>query len=82
MSPSIDLLFQNRNISRIIKKSAELLTVFAKQPEFADYYQQNAFKLFIQVVLPYLSISENQRMMALEEDPKEFFSENDDVCGD
>jgi hypothetical protein len=29
-----------------------------------------------------MSLTETQRMQALEEDPKEFFAEQDDVCGD
>lgn len=82
MCSSTDALLQNRNISRIIKKSTEMLTVFSKQSDFVDFFQQNAFKIFIQVVLPFLRTSQQQRLLALEEDPKEFFAEQDDLCGD
>lgn len=73
MTESVDHLLQNRHIARIVKKCAELLSIFVKQPSFSGYFQQNAFRLFIQAVLPYLAVTEGQKIL-IEEDPKEFFS--------
>lgn len=38
MAVSIDHLIQNRHVARIVKKSAELLAVFVKQPAFSSYF--------------------------------------------
>jgi len=81
MSVSIDHMLLNKHIARIVKKAVELLAIYAAEKDFVDYFQQNSFKLFIQVCIPYLRISSNQRML-IEEDCKEFVNEQDDICGD
>ena len=34
------------------------------------------------MVIPYLGISDEQSMLAIEEDPKEFVRAQDDICGE
>ena len=57
------------------------MCIFAEESDFNEFYAANGFKIFVQIIIPYLKITEEERDK-IEEDPKEFVRLIDDVCGD
>ena len=53
--------------------------MLSKEIDFQPFFIPNAFKLYMQVVLPYLKISEKEKE-DIEGNPKEFVNYQIDVC--
>jgi len=59
----------------------EILSVFCTEMEFAQFFSRDSQNIFLQIIVPFLKITEAERE-TLESDPKEFCHLIDDVCGD
>ena len=62
-------------------KSLEVLTFMTREKEFADFFKNEAINLYLQVIIPFLKITESEKE-TLVSDPREFCNLIEDVCGD
>jgi len=62
-------------------KTMEVLTFLTREKEFSEFFRNEGINLFLQIVLPFLKISEVEREM-LAGDSREFCNLIEDVCGD
>jgi hypothetical protein len=56
-----------------------VLCILSKENDFAQFFVTNAFKMFMQVVIPLLKITEKERE-DIADDPKEFVNYSIDIC--
>lgn len=56
-----------------------MLCVLSKENDFSQFFVNNAFKMFMQVVIPFLKITEKERE-DIADDPKEFVNYSIDIC--
>lgn len=56
-----------------------MLCVLSKENDFAEFFVSNAFKMFMQVIIPYLRITEKEKE-DIGDDPKEFVNYSIDIC--
>jgi hypothetical protein len=59
--------------------SIDVLCVLSKENDFSQFFVNNAFKMFMQVVIPFLKITEKERE-DIADDPKEFVNYSIDIC--
>ena len=52
-----------------------------REKEFADFFKNEAINLYLQVIIPFLKITESEKE-TLVSDPREFCNLIEDVCGD
>ena len=62
-------------------KSLEVVTFMTREKEFADFFKNEGINLYLQVIVPFLKITENEKE-TLVSDPREFCNLIEDVCGD
>ena len=74
-------VIDNPSVQKIAMKCMQILCVFAEEEDFKEFYAKNGYKLFVQIVIPYLKVTEDE-MDKISSDPKEFVQLIDDVCGD
>lgn len=69
----------NGYINGIIKVCIDVVCMLTSEKDFYQFFVQNSFKVFIQIVLPMLKISQKEIEM-IAEDPKEFVNLSIDTC--
>jgi len=74
-------VLENGDIRRSIMKALDVLSVFTVEQEFKDFYRGRSQSLYLQVVIPFLKITEAERE-TMGSDVKEFCNLIEDVCGD
>jgi len=78
--PTLESMCQNGHINAIAKNGIEVLCLMTRDLEtFNSFFMANGFKLYLQVIIPYLKISEQEREN-IECNPKEFVDYAVDVC--
>jgi hypothetical protein len=78
--PTLESMCQNGHINAIAKNGIEVLCLMTRDLEtFNAFFMANGFKLYLQVIIPYLKISEQEREN-IESNPKEFVNYAVDVC--
>lgn len=74
------MVIQNGYINKIMTLSLNCLCIFAEEKEvFNAFFLASSFKMYLQVVLPYLHLTANDREL-ITEDPKEFVNYSIDIC--
>jgi hypothetical protein len=54
--------------------------IFAEEQEvFSPFFLSSSYKLYLQVILPYLRLQENE-IASIQDDPKEFVNYSIDIC--
>lgn len=76
---SIEIMSLNGYINGMVKVGIDILCILTNEEDFRPFYMMNSFKLYMQVVMPYLKLSEKEREN-IEEDPKEFVNYSLDIC--
>ena len=69
----------NGYVNTMVKVGIDMLCVLCQQEDFRPFFMLNSSKLFIQVVLPFMRLSEKERE-DMEGDPKEFVNYSLDIC--
>ena len=69
----------NGYVNTAVKVGIDILCTLAKEEDFRQFFMLNSYKLFMQVVLPYLRLSAKERE-ELETEPKEFVNYGQDIC--
>ena len=64
---------------KIVMKSLEILIFLTREQEFADFFKREGLNLYLQIVLPFLNITEQEREQMVA-DPQEFCHLIEDVC--
>lgn len=77
---NLDMVIQNGYINKLMTISLNCLCIFAEEKEvFNAFFLTSSFKIYLQVVLPYLRLTANDREL-ITEDPKEFVNYSIDIC--
>ena len=76
---SIEIMSLNGYINGMVKVGIDILCILSNEEDFRPFFMMNSFKLYMQVVMPYLKLSEKEREN-IEEDPKEFVNYSLDIC--
>ena len=76
---SIEIMSLNGYINGMVKVGIDILCILTNEEDFRPFFMMNSFKLYMQVVMPYLKLSEKEREN-IEEDPKEFVNYSLDIC--
>lgn len=76
---SIEIMSHNGYINGMVKVGIDILCILTNEEDFRPFFMMNSFKLYMQVVMPYLKLSEKEREN-IEEDPKEFVNYSLDIC--
>ncbi len=64
----------------MVKNGIEVLCLLSRESEiFNEFFMTNGFKLYLQVVVPYLKLSEQEREDIVS-NPKEFVNYSVDIC--
>jgi len=59
---TLESMCQNGHINTMVKTGIEVLCLFTREIEdFNAFFMANGFKLYLQVVVPYLRISEQEK---------------------
>jgi len=77
--PNFEQIVENGHINGIVIHGLDIIASFTNEKDFQFFYTQNSFKIFIQVILPLLKVSEKEKE-DIEENPKEFVNYSIDVC--
>lgn len=78
-SPNFENQIQNIHVNGIVGESMDIIAFLTNEKDFQYFFTQNSFKLFIQVIVPLLKLSEKERE-DIDENPKEFVNYSIDVC--
>lgn len=70
---------ESKHLRQILVQGINIIISLSNEKDFQHYFTQNGFKLFIQVVLPLLKLSERDKEN-IESDPKEFVNHSIDIC--
>ena len=76
---SIEIMSLNGYINGMVKVGIDILCILTNEEDFRPFFMMSSFKLYMQVVMPYLKLSEKEREN-IEEDPKEFVNYSLDIC--
>lgn len=77
---TFEQLMQNGHINSIVKTSIDVLCLLSCQSDFQiSIFVPNGYKMFMQIVIPYLRISEKEKD-DIENDPREFVNYSVDIC--
>ncbi len=63
----------------MMRVSIDVLCVFSKENDFSHFFVPNAFKIYMQVIIPYLKITEKEKEDIMDS-PAEFVNYTIDIC--
>eukprot|EP00347_Sterkiella_histriomuscorum_P023425 403334689 len=78
-SKDFETMIEDQNISSMVVQGINIISSFCNEKDFSSYFTQNGFKIFIQVILPLLRLSEKDKD-DIESNPKEFVNHQIDIC--
>jgi hypothetical protein len=77
---TFEQLIQNGHIDSIVKTSIDVLCLLSCESDFQiNIFVPNGCKMFMQIVIPYLKLSEKEKD-DIENDPREFVNYSVDIC--
>lgn len=72
-------MLQNGYINTIVKIGIDILCLLASEKDLEAFFISFSFKIYLQIVLPFLRLSEKEKDQITEE-PKEFINYSIDIC--
>lgn len=78
-SKTLQDYMENGHIQSITLTALEVLGMLSSERECSHFYIQNSYKIYVQIILPYLKLTEKEAD-DLTEDPKEFVNYTSDIC--
>lgn len=76
---TVETMTNNGYINTLVRVGIDVMCLLSREDDFRPFFLMNSFRLFLQVVMPYLRLSEKERE-DMQDNPKEFVSYGIDIC--
>jgi len=77
--PNCQKIVRNGHVNSVVKSCLQIVAIMCRLPQNKEFMMEHSMMFFIQVIIPALRVTEDEREM-IESDPAEFCHLSLDAC--